>query len=398
MGCHQHENVHNKQYTNDKCLDCHKMAGIVETKPRAVNEFHGPNSKFPLTEGHKGVPCAKCHPGNIFTNTPLQCGPKCHADELHKGTLGNDCMNCHSGGKWEARLFDHDTKTNWPLVGNHKEVLCEGCHPRRDFANNKGMGKACVNCHEKDDAHQGALGRKCERCHSPDGKVTFDHNNKKYSDWPLEGKHQKQRCGDCHTSIRFKPTNRDCGGCHPEPDIHRGQLGTLCAVCHDPRDWSFIRTGHDVPIPRFGGAHDGIACVKCHPGGRLLAGTAPLCITCHRNDDIHHNALGPKCGDCHTQRAWLGARFNHERVGCDLTGVHRMLPCLDCHKGGNYTSLAPVCIACHRSDALRADVIRAADPSRGIPAHLGFSTCSDCHNAQFWGPVMKASNRESVCR
>ena len=139
MGCHQHENVHQKQYTNDRCLECHKMAGIVETKPRAINEFHGPNSRFPLTEGHKGVACDKCHPGNVFKeNTPLQCGPSCHPDELHKGTLGKDCLNCHTGGKWEARLFDHDTKTKWPLVGNHKDVLCEGCHARRDFANNRG--------------------------------------------------------------------------------------------------------------------------------------------------------------------------------------------------------------------------------------------------------------------
>ena len=77
MGCHQHENVHQKQYTNDRCLECHKMAGVVETKPRAINEFHGPNSRFPLTEGHKGVACDKCHPGNVFKeNTPLQCGPK----------------------------------------------------------------------------------------------------------------------------------------------------------------------------------------------------------------------------------------------------------------------------------------------------------------------------------
>ena len=171
MGCHQHENVHKKQYPNERCLECHKMAGIVETKPRAINEFHGPNSRFPLTEGHKGVACDKCHPGNVFKKeTPLQCGPSCHPDELHKGTLGKDCLSCHTGGKWEARLFDHDTKTKWPLVGNHKDVLCEGCHPRRDFANNRGKSNACYNCHAKDDAHAGALGRRCENCHSPDGR------------------------------------------------------------------------------------------------------------------------------------------------------------------------------------------------------------------------------------
>ena len=96
------------------------------------------------------------------------------------------------------------------------------------------------------------------------------------------------------------------------------------------QDWKLIHTGHDVPTPRFGGAHDRVACVKCHPGGRLLGGTGNLCITCHRNDDIHHNTLGPNCGECHTQRTWAGAHFEHTRVGCELTGVHRMLPCVDC--------------------------------------------------------------------
>ena len=133
------------------------MAGVVETKPRAVNEFHGPNSRFPLTEGHKGVAVRQVPSGQrLQADTPLQCGPQCHPDELHKGTLGNDCLNCHTGGKWEARLFDHDTKTKWPLVGNHKDVLCEGCHPRRDFANNRGKSATCYNCHAKDDAHAGA--------------------------------------------------------------------------------------------------------------------------------------------------------------------------------------------------------------------------------------------------
>jgi hypothetical protein len=396
MGCHQHENVHKKQYTNDRCLECHKMAGVLDTKPRAVNEFHGPNSRFPLTEGHKGVECAKCHPGNVFTNTPLQCGPKCHPDDLHKGTLGKDCLNCHMGGKWEARLFDHDTKTKWPLVGNHKDVLCEGCHPRRDFAANKGQGAHCINCHSKDDVHQGALGNRCERCHNPDGKLFFNHNKSEFSDWPLEGKHARVRCADCHTNVRFKPTPRECGPCHPEPDVHRGQLGTLCAVCHVAQDWAIIKTGHDVPVPRFGGAHDGIACVKCHPQGKLLGGTANLCITCHRGDDIHHNALGPNCGECHTQRTWAGARFEHSRVGCDLVGVHRFLPCLDCHIGGNFTSLAPQCAACHRKDA-----VRGANATGAPLGHANLQSCASCHNPIYFGPAaqgMNASGRESVCR
>lgn len=399
MGCHQHENVHKKQYTNDKCLDCHKLAGVVETKQRTIDQYHGPKSRFPLIEGHKGVECSKCHPGNVFTKTPLQCGPQCHPDDLHKGTLGDDCLSCHNGGKWEARLFDHDTKTKWPLVGNHKDVLCEACHPRRDFANNRGKSNTCFNCHEKDDVHLGALGRDCERCHTSDGKLHFDHNNKKTSDWPLNGQHNKVRCGDCHTNIRFKPTPRECGGCHPEPEVHRGQLGTLCGRCHTENGWEKISTGHDRPTPRFGGAHDGIACVKCHPGGRLLGGTSQLCVTCHRNDDVHHNALGPRCGECHTQRSFAGARFEHSRVGCDLTGAHRLLPCVRCHVGGNYTAVATQCISCHLAERALADAA-ALQMKEGAVRHAPFITCANCHNTNYFRPAQAghARGRESVCR
>ena len=92
MSCHQHTNVHQKQYGDDKCLDCHKMAGVVETKPRAVNEFHGPNSRFPLTEGHRGVACAKCHPNNSFTHAPLQCGSLSCPHDSRAFTLGGTLL------------------------------------------------------------------------------------------------------------------------------------------------------------------------------------------------------------------------------------------------------------------------------------------------------------------
>ncbi len=395
MGCHRHENAHQKQYTSDKCLECHKMAGVRESKPRAVNEFHGPSSKFPLTEGHRNVDCTRCHPSNVFTNAPKECGPKCHADELHKGTLGNECTTCHTGGKWESRRFDHDKQTKWPLVGNHKDVLCDSCHPRRDFAANRGKSRTCYNCHKKDDAHDGELGTRCERCHSPDGSILFEHNDSRLSDWPLEGKHVDARCADCHKSIRFRPTPRDCGGCHGEPAVHKGQLGTLCGSCHDSKDWKNIHTQHDVPAIRFAGAHDRVTCYKCHTQGKLLEGTGPLCVTCHRNDDIHNNGLGPRCGECHSQNTWAGARFDHNTVGCNLTGVHRLLPCARCHTGGNFAALSPSCASCHRSDAVRAAAVR---PAAG-PQHATYSTCSNCHNPNFFIPQMlHQGGRESVCQ
>ena len=144
------------------------------------------------------------------------------------------------------------------------------------------------------------------------------------------------------------------------PTCIAGSSGRCAGRATSRDDWKIIHTGHDVPTPKFAGAHDRVPCVSCHPGGRLLGGTGNLCITCHRNDDIHHNVLGPNCGECHTQRTWAGAHFEHTRVGCELIGVHRMLPCVDCHIGGNFTALATNCAACHRKDAIRGDAATCA--------------------------------------
>jgi hypothetical protein len=87
-------------------------------------------------------------------------------------------------------------------------------------------------------------------------------------------------------------------------------------------------------------------------------------------------------------------------------GVHRMLPCVDCHVGGNFTALSPNCAACHRKDAIRGDPQYVASPmgGNGNPATAGthsmFPSCANCHNTIFFGPTMKATpgTRESVCR
>ncbi len=396
MGCHRHANVHQKQYTNDKCLDCHKMAGDVHTKPRAVNEFHGASSKFPLTEGHRGVDCGKCHPNNVFTGAPDQCGPKCHADELHKGSLGKDCTNCHAGGKWEARLFDHDNKTKWPLVGNHRDVLCDSAIPAATSPRTVASHAPASTATRRTTRTTASSARAASAATSPTGRSPSITTIPRSRDWPLVGKHETVRCQDCHKSIRFKPTPTDCNGCHGEPDVHRGQLGTLCGRCHDEKSWKNVRTQHDVPAIRFAGAHDRVTCYKCHTQGKLLEGTGQLCITCHRNDDIHHNALGPRCGDCHSQNTWAGARFDHNTVGCNLTGVHRLQPCVSCHVGGNFVAISPSCASCHRKDA-----IRGATASGFGMAHAAFPTCANCHNPNYFNNAATGTStarRESVCQ
>lgn len=393
MGCHQHENVHKRQYPDSRCLECHQAAGKVQFKRQAVTRFHGPSSSFPLSEGHAKVACERCHRNDVFTGTPTACGPACHPDELHQGSLGTDCRRCHEGGHWPATRFDHD-QTRYPLVGHHQQAPCEGCHPQRQFA--KAPTK-CAACHGQDDVHQGTLGKECERCHSPTGRSLFDHNDPSAPGrFRLEGAHAQVRCKACHPTERFAATPRTCDACHGEPDVHKGELGTRCADCHDTVAWSRVRTGHVRGDLRFGGAHDRVRCVACHPGGLRRAGTGELCIACHRRDDVHHGSLGPRCGECHGQESFSGGsvRFFHERVGCALRGVHRTLPCVDCHVGGNFAALSTACVSCHRADA-----VRAMSDKMAPAGHAGFTTCAGCHNQSYFAPSRPAmTGSESVCQ
>jgi hypothetical protein len=326
MGCHQHANVHNKQFPNTRCLECHQSAGVIESRSDASKVGHAPGARFPLVDGHAGLACTECHPSGAFGGTSMECG-SCHEDRLHFGSLGDNCTRCHTGARnWEATLFNHE-QTGFALRGKHRDAACAGCHPARDFAA------------------------------FPPGRA--------------------HACSECHADTH-----------------HKGGFGSECTRCHSDESWRALHTGHDLPSLRFGGAHDRIPCARCHTGGRPLAGTGELCITCHRADDIHHNSLGPECGTCHTQRTFSDIRFDHTRIGCELKGAHRFLPCVDCHKGGNFVALATECVACHRADA-----IRGASAPGAPPDHATEMTCGNCHNPHFWSPAPRpGGNKESMCR
>jgi hypothetical protein len=454
MSCHQHANAHKKQFKDAECLRCHLAAGKNQFKPEAIEQFHGAGARFPLLEGHEGVACDKCHKNDVYQGTATECGPACHEDKLHQGSLGKTCTRCHGGGHWAPDRFDHDDSA-YPLVGHHADVACELCHPAKKFKPTPtkcGEGP----CHGNDDAHKGTLGKECERCHTPSGRSIFDHNDKNAPNrFKLVGKHARVQCVKCHPSTVFPTRPTACEGCHALPTRHLGvitqpppapppsptpptgpgpatatgtpaspampnpttpaastptgapkplttgtsttplsrTLAIPCSDCHDATSWSSFRKQHETGAFKFAGAHDRQPCASCHEGGRSLRGTGDLCVSCHRRDDIHHNSLGPRCGECHRQQTWSGpqVRFFHERVGCDLRGIHRVLPCLDCHVGGNFNALSPTCVSCHRGDAMQ---VRTPVDHRNLLS----TPCTMCHTVNTFAGTPRPGGRESVCQ
>ncbi len=321
--------------------------------------------------------CTKCHEigKNEFGDKCLACHKalkeRVDANKgLHARSDYDICQDCHVDHqgrvftliRWpEGRdRFDHEL-TGYKLEGKHAGLACENCHTADHIANPKplldvkkdlgrtflGLDPDCLGCHE--DEHRGQLTTACLDCHGMESWLPasrFDHFRARFT---LEGKHGMLACDDCHPkekpglpnpTTRFRPLDFEtCLDCHR--DEHRGQLAEDCLSCHDLNRWQpaskFDHSRSDFTLT---GAHQHLECRSCHPRSgsdghgfvRYSGISAVFCTDCH--EDIHGNALGADCTQCHNTVAW--AQYNEEQFHHDLTryplqGKHQSVGCKSCH-------------------------------------------------------------------
>ena len=199
-------------------------------------------------------------------------------------------------------------------------------------------------------------------------------------------------CKQCHVKLDRKAQDGLCMACHKAvgADV-RGRKGyhgrldqpMVCKSCHtehkgrdmkvvvlEPTQWDHNKTDYTLK-----GKHEKVECVKCHVAGRKWREAAQTCIGCHEKDDKHKGTLGGKCADCHTEKDWKEARFDHETTRFPLTGKHVDVKCLDCHKDSNYKDTPKSCVACHRK----------MDEQKGHKGLFG-EKCETCHVSKAWKP------------
>jgi hypothetical protein len=240
---------------------------------------------------------------------PAHC-VSCHRkDDAHKGALGEKCESCHSERSWKsASVFDHSRDSRFALRGKHRDAKCESCH--KDMSFRTQPATTCASCHERDDrekGHRGQLGKQCERCHSEKTwreTGSFDHRK---SDFPLQGRHAKVECKQCHPSAQFKDAKTDCLSCHTKDDTHKERLGPRCEDCHDARTWKTPNFDHNQKSRfKLADAHVKVACYACHRVPVKDKLVLPIdCASCHaKNDDVHFGSLGNQCERCHVADNW----------------------------------------------------------------------------------------------
>lgn len=315
------------------CRSCHtdhrgREAMIVQLDTAS---FDHRQTDYALAGRHRPVKCESCHaPGKAYRQAPLTCDGCHQRDDVHKGSLGKRCDECHTEQGWRETRFDHN-QTQFVLTGAHTKARCDGCHKTPVY---REAPSTCLGCHRQDDTHKGRFGEKCESCHTDvrwkDLRFRHDVDTK----YPLRDKHRDLRCTACHTGSLYKdaaPTT--CVGCHRKDDKHKASLGTECQTCHTEKGWKQVeRFDHDRTAFPLLGKHGKADCKDCHKS--LAYREAPsTCVACHQKDDAHRENLGRRCGDCHTESGWSVARFDHQRTRFALRGAHArpQLACKACH-------------------------------------------------------------------
>jgi hypothetical protein len=110
------------------------------------------------------VPCEQCHVTRAYKGEPHDCFACHQASDVHQGSLGRDCAQCHSANGWNIWEFDHGKQSGFALTGAHRNLTCAQCH--REPADQVKLASTCVACHRDDDVHLGQFGTQCQRCHS----------------------------------------------------------------------------------------------------------------------------------------------------------------------------------------------------------------------------------------
>lgn len=355
------------------CRECHtdhkgRAARIAEFDRKA---FDHANTDFRLRGRHIDTECTKCHvAGKKFREAALECN-SCHRkDDIHKGSLGARCADCHTESNWKEAKFDHDT-TRFALQGKHADAKCTACHRNAMY---KETPMQCVSCHRKDDKHKGQFGERCDSCHGVADWKSSRFNHDADTRYVLRGKHRSIKCTACHTGNLYRDkVSSSCVDCHRADDKHKGSLGDECVACHVETRWK--ETGkfdHDRTHFPLLGKHARAECQDCHRDARYTQ-TPKTCFACHRKDDKHQSTLGERCADCHTERDWKAALFDHDKTRFRLRGGHAAstIKCSSCHRDQRSFRDTPMaCVDCHRKDDKHE-------------AQLG-SQCASCHVDRNW--------------
>jgi hypothetical protein len=194
---------------------------------------------------------------------------------------------------------------------------------------------------------------------------------------------QKDLCLECHKEVakdvqarrglHGRLSENQCRTCHTE---HKGRAMQIAPV----NQKTFDHAQTEFPL-RGGHARPTVKCRDCHAEGKKFREAPSACVACHRKDDAHKGKLGEACANCHTERNWKEARFDHTKTHFPLNGKHVDVACKSCHVDPSFKGTPTECYGCHKKD----------DKHQGR-----FETrCETCHVDRGWKEIVFNHDRET---
>jgi hypothetical protein len=415
--CHKSETFLRFEVIGNECYSCHSDVYLATTQPNhkqsgfstLCTECHSIYSQnwastnfnhnfFPLSKGHEGVSCLKCHTNGQFTKVSTDCST-CHLSDYNGTTNPNHqianfpktCTDCHTTSPgWKPTTFNH---SSFPLTQGHDINDCSKCHANGNYSK---LPTDCISCHQKDynsaanPNHIAAnFSTNCTLCHttSPGWQpASFNHTN-----FPLTQGHNINDCTKCHLNNNYTNTSSSCISCHQtdynsttNPNHLTANFPTTCNACHTTAPGWKPATFNHSSFPLTQG-HSISDCAKCHVNGNYSS-VSKECITCHQTDynatsNPQHSALNfsTVCTQCHTTNpGWKPASYTlHDALSFPIySGKHRgqWSSCIDCHSNtSNYKAFS--CTNCHEHNKADMD-----SKHRGQSNYSYISSaCLQCH-------------------
>jgi hypothetical protein len=153
FACHAAKDAHQGRFGTN-CAACHTTAGWLPAT------FDHNLSAFALTGKHAQVACEACHAKNVFAGTPTDCYACHRKDDAHSGQYGTACGACHTPNGWTPASFDHSrfpltnghaglacTRCHSGGVFAGLSTACSVCHAVPPYHAGLFTGMACNQCH-----------------------------------------------------------------------------------------------------------------------------------------------------------------------------------------------------------------------------------------------------------
>lgn len=261
----------------------------------------------------------------------------------------------------------------------------------------KGLGMACVSCHDKaPSSHQAAdsllpNATRCDGCHGTDHRDLREVRSQPEA--------ALGRCAICHVGYTNENGNRVARFSIPKPNLRfdhalHASRNIGCAQCHGAVENVGLATRDQLPRMR--------GCLNCHAGPAATAGRAlGECRACHLTDAnglltasaasgplrppswLHDAGHGPDWIERHKLVAGNDSRF--------CANCHSEKSCADCHDG----RVRPRRI--HPNDWLNLHAPASRqNQSRCASCHRDQSFCLTCHQragVTMSGPVGNGAAR-----